>query len=225
MSLTDTNSDRLGRELRWLGLALAVTVLALLSVSPWDLAISLSLADRAGAAFGPFIQHWGQKPASLFAVCAAAALTTKSLRAAYPLAVRGSAALLMQLVLQSVLLTNLLKLISGRPRPADLGPAGEGFRHFYVWNPCIGDYSFPSGHVASAMFLAPCVLLLWREGKIRSALGVAFATLGWAGAVAYGRILYGAHFSTDVLFSIGLGAALAPLSLNLGDRLMRRILP
>ena len=62
------------------------------------------------------------------------------------------------------------------------------------------------------MILAPCVVLL---GIQRQALGLALVTLGWAGAVAFGRVSYGAHFPTDVLFSIGIGVALAPLSLTI----------
>lgn len=208
--------------LRWFGLALALTVISLLLLARWDLALSLSLAPERGAAFGSFVQDWGRKPASLLVIGGAAVLATKSLRAAYPLAVRGSAVLVVQLLLQG-LLTNLLKLLSGRPRPVDLGPTGEGFRHFFAVSPGVGDFSFPSGHVAVAMVLAPCALLLWREGRTRAGLAVVGATLVWAGAVAYGRVLHGAHFLTDVVFSVGLGVALAPLCLSLGDYLVRRL--
>ncbi|MBI5543116.1 MAG: phosphatase PAP2 family protein [Deltaproteobacteria bacterium] len=104
-------------------------------------------------------------------------------------------------------------LLFGRPRLARCRPTGEGFRDFFEVSPGVGDFSFPSGHVAVAMALAPWAWLLWREGRTRAALVVGGATLGWAGAVAYGRVLYGAHFLTDVVFSVGLGVALAPLSL------------
>lgn len=49
------------------------------------------------------------------------------------------------------------------------------------------------------------------------------ASCAWAGTVAFGRVAYGAHFPTDVAFSIGLGIALAPLSLRIGDDVVRRL--
>jgi membrane-associated phospholipid phosphatase len=75
------------------------------------------------------------------------------------------------------------------------------------------------------MVLAPCALLLFRAGRPGAAAAVAGATAAWAGLVAYGRVLSGAHFPTDVLASVGLGLALAPLSLALGDRLVARLSP
>ncbi len=41
-------------------------------------------------------------------------------------------------------------------------------------------------------------------------MGIGLFTLTWASAVAFGRVQYGAHFPTDVVFSIGFGLALAP---------------
>ncbi len=70
------------------------------------------------------------------------------------------------------------------------------------------------------MVIAPSVVLLWRLRRYGAATGLAFANLLWASTVAYGRVVYGAHFATDVLFSIGAGVALAPLSLCLGDRVV-----
>jgi len=211
------------RDLACFGLTLGLTLLVLGVVAPWDLSLSLSLEPARGDAFGAFVQHWGRKPASLLVVAAAFALTTKSYRAVHPLVARCSAAVLSQVLLHPALLTNLLKLLSGRPRPVALGPAGEGFVHFFSMSPGFGDFSFPSGHVAVAMLLAPCALLLWREGRLRESVAVAVATAVWSGAVAYGRVRFGAHFPTDVLFSIGIGVALAPVSLRLGELLLARL--
>jgi membrane-associated phospholipid phosphatase len=211
---------RVARDIRWLVAAGICTLLILLAVSSRDLTISLALAGFRGGAFGLFVQEWGRKPASLLILAAAVVLTNRSLRSEYPLVARASAAVLVQLLLQPALLTNALKLLSGRARPLQIGPTGEGFAPFYELSPGFGDFSFPSGHVAVAMILAPCVVLLWRERQPLAAFGLALVTLGWAGTVAFGRVSYGAHFPTDVLFSIGIGVALAPLSLRLGDAIV-----
>lgn len=210
----------LGADLCTAGATLVATMVALLAIAPWDLEVSRALGGVFGATFGAFIQDWGRKPASVLVVGAAFALTSRAVRVSRPLLARASAALLAQVVLHSALLTNLVKLVVGRPRPVHLGPAGEGFAAFTALAPGFGDFSFPSGHVAVAMILAPCALLLWREGRRRASAAVATTTLAWAGVVALGRVSHGAHFPTDVAASIGLGVALAPLSVRLGDRIL-----
>jgi undecaprenyl-diphosphatase len=125
------------------------------------------------------------------------------------------------LLLQPALLTNGLKLLTGRPRPVHLGALGEGFVPFHVLHPGLGDFSFPSGHVAVTMILAPVVLVLFREGRRSLAGLVALSACAWTGTVAFGRVAFGAHFPTDVLASLGLGLALAPLSALLGARFAR----
>ncbi len=211
-------------ELLWSAASLALTCLALAALAPWDLALSRRVAD-ASAPLGGFVQEWGRLPARFLAIGVAALLAVPAWRRSNPLLVRASAALAAQLFLHAGLLTNLLKLLGGRTRPVHLGPADQGFAPFYALDPGWGDYSFPSGHVAVAMVLAPCALLLFRAGRPGAAAAVAGATAAWAGLVAYGRVLSGAHFPTDVLASVGLGLALAPLSLALGDRLVARLSP
>ncbi|MGC4117803.1 MAG: phosphatase PAP2 family protein [Myxococcales bacterium] len=209
-------------DLFWLASSLALTGLALAAVAPWDLSLSRRLADPS-APFGAFVQDWGRLPARGFAFGVAALLAVPAWRRSSPLLVRASAALGAQFFLHAGLLTNLLKLLGGRTRPAHLGGAGEGFSPFYALAPGLGDFSFPSGHVAVSMVLAPCVLLFFRAGSPGAAAGLAGATAVWAGLVAYGRVLSGAHFPTDVLASVGLGIVLAPVSLALGDRLVARL--
>lgn len=63
------------------------------------------------------------------------------------------------------------------------------------------DKSFPSGHVATAaMLIVPFFTLRRRKPKTAKAFliaGLTFATL-----TGYGRMIYGAHFFTDVLWAI-----------------------
>ena len=129
---------------------------------------------------------------------------------------------MIQYFLHAGLITNIIKLLTGRKRPLHLGINGSGFEPFYNFAPGMGDFSFPSGHVAIAMILVPCVFVFWRYGQRATALGAAAFTLTWAGSVAYGRVIYGAHFTTDVIFSIGLGIAIAPISVRIGTALLCR---
>ena len=206
----------------WLAVVGTLTVLVLVALSSEDRVLSLALAEYRGGAFGRFIEDRGRDPAKLLTVVSAFVLASRTHRLRWPLAARAAAATLTQLVLHPAILTNALKVLSGRTRPIRVGLEGEAFTPFYVWTPRLGDLSFPSGHVAIAMVLAPCVVLLWRVRRRGAAVALAVVTAAWAGTVALGRVCSGAHFPTDVVCSIGLGVALAPLSLRLGDALLRR---
>jgi len=80
-------------------------------------------------------------------------------------------------------------------------------------------YSFPSGHAtnttAAGIIL---VLLLWpilgRTGRVALTAGVAFAVV----VTALDRVLLGAHYPSDVVAGVALGAAMAGASYlgNLG---------
>ncbi len=211
------------KELLWFAGVLAATLAAMLVVSGSDVSLSLSLDGQREASFGWFIQHWGKRPVVVVAIAAAALLAHRPWRLRYPLWARAGASVAVQYLLHPALATNLLKLASGRPRPVHLGQDGLAFAPFYDFAPGLGDFSFPSGHVAIAMVLAPAALLLWREQRRVAAAGIGVSTLAWAAAMAYGRVQYGAHFPTDVAFSIGFGVALAPLSLRLGERWAARL--
>ena len=208
------------RQLCGIALLALLTGLSLVALTPWDLAISQSLAELRGGTFGELVQRWGTKPASVLIVGAAFVLTSRVWRTTRPFWTRAAAALTVQLLLQPALLTNGLKLLAGRKRPVHLGPEGEGYTPWYALHPGLGDFSFPSGHVAVAMILAPVVWLWWREGRYRPATLALLALVGWAGTVACGRVASGAHFPTDVAFSVGVGLTLAPLSACLGDRFL-----
>lgn len=205
------------REIGWALVISSVGLIGIVAVSPWDLTISSKLADP-GSAIGPIVQTWGQRPGSLLIVLAAWMLASPRLRLACPLAARASAALIAQLVIHPGLITNAIKLMAGRPRPAHLRGAENEYRYFYEFAPGLGDFSFPSGHVAVAMLLAPVALLVWRHGSRLGALAIVFATCIWAGLVAWGRVVFSAHFPTDVIFSIVAGVASAPLAVWIGDR-------
>lgn len=114
----------------------------------------------------------------------------------------------------SILMVKMLKWIMARPRPKKIF---IGTRDFYEWYE-VGPYlldeglyraSFPSGHTASAITLIGLAYVLthtassrqWRLfGKLLMG-----ASLCFAGAMAVARVMSGAHWPTDVTFSIFFG--------------------
>lgn len=105
-------------------------------------------------------------------------------------------------------LGNAVKLLVARARPV----VEDALNH-------APGYSFPSGHAtnttAAGIIL---VLLLWpilgRTGRVALTAGVAFAVV----VTALDRVLLGAHYPSDVVAGVALGAAMAGASYlgNLG---------
>ena len=207
----------------WAALWLSATLALIFAVTPRDLETALRFKDSWNSAFGGFIQRWGPKPASLLIIAAAFAVTAKQYRENHPDMTRAAAALLVHVVLFPAILVNLLKLLSGRIRPVYLDAGADNFTAFFHWSPGLGDFSFPSGHVAMTTILAPCVMLLFMQRRRVAGSVLGGVMLLWAGVVAYGRVMYGAHYLTDVLFSFGFGMTLAPFSLLVGDAIVARM--
>ena len=115
---------------------------------------------------------------------------------------RGIAMTAVLLSVFAILSVNLLKLIWGRVRFYDMLPDCTAFTPWYLPQGFTGNASFPSGHTANA-----CTsLILWLFAE-RSTHPVARRVLYlfpvfWITLVAFGRIMYGAHFASDVLVSI-----------------------
>lgn len=94
-------------------------------------------------------------------------------------------------------LNNVLKQLIGRPRPAD--PATT-----------VSLASFPSGHTLQATLLLgllPLAVLIISSRRALSVWASITATAGIA-AVGYSRVYLGAHWPTDVVGAILLGALL-----------------
>lgn len=180
--------------------ALAVTTLVVLdSTSSADLRITRGLQDSAtpsaiGAmrAFSLFGSTKVMIPLSV--VVFVLLLARKERRGA---AYFAAASILM------VAVTQLMKALINRPRPAE--PVVAVFDH-------PGDASFPSGHVTAAVifagFLAALVILSPQKSRAVKVGAGASASVA-VGLVGLSRIYLGAHWLSDVLggFLIG-GAAL-----------------
>jgi membrane-associated phospholipid phosphatase len=99
----------------------------------------------------------------------------------------------------SWLLVTTLKLSWGRVRFRDLQPTGGDFTPWYAPQGWTGHASFPSGHAALGWLLLTS-LLIWPRGSpsYRWALGLCSI---WGVFVASSRVVIGAHYLSDVLFS------------------------
>jgi membrane-associated phospholipid phosphatase len=95
-----------------------------------------------------------------------------------------------------------LKGIWGRVRFCDLAKGGANFTPYYQPRGFTGGLSFPSGHTVMAWMLLPLLILVWRRRLPLKVLVLA-VLIAWALLVAYARVLVGAHYASDVLFSTG----------------------
>ena len=113
------------------------------------------------------------------------------------------------LIASGILVNAVLKQYWGRPRPGQVTQFGGQWAYRDVYNPGIPGQggSFPSGHCAMGFTLVS--LFFWRR---RSRLiawvgGGAGLILGLAMSIT--RIVQGAHFLTDTLWSLGLNLIVA----------------
>ena len=105
------------------------------------------------------------------------------------------------------LITQLLKHIVGRPRPAYASFDGDFEFNFFSLNSEF--HSFPSGHTSTIFVVALVASFLLPKLK--------YFFISLAGVIAFSRIVVGAHFFTDVLGGITvsyLGVRLTKLFLD-----------
>jgi membrane-associated phospholipid phosphatase len=110
-----------------------------------------------------------------------------------------AAAWTVRLGVWSWLLVSSLKLVWGRVRFRDLQPLAGDFTPWYAPQGWTGHASFPSGHTALGWLLLTS-LLIWPRGTPPYWLALAMC-LSWGVFVATSRVVIGAHYLSDVLFS------------------------
>lgn len=196
---------------------LAATVL----LSPLDLPVARVLYGL-WPDFGSLVQRHGTKPSSVFIIAAMAVLIIPRLRQGCVTCSLAASAVIMQALLHMLLVTNALKFLWGRPRFVNLHADFHDFSPLWSLNPCTGDVSFPSGHVAAALVTLPVGAVLWRNGNRTAGATVLVLTLTFSAVVGFGRMVHGAHFLSDVLASMATGILLTPASVALGFRYRRQ---
>jgi len=192
--------------LLWAG-ALAVS-------APWDLAVSAALADPS-AAYGKLIAAFGEWPAWILVAGAVVLLATcRRTESRYGHLRPLAWAVLILAVIHPLIITQSLKFLWGRIRFRDLGVDLAGFTRFYVPAGVGAGLSFPSGHVAMAAVFNAVPFFLLSRGKTAQAVLALVLVSGFVLAVAWGRILAGAHYLSDCLFSAGLSLLLAAVTVR-----------
>ncbi|NMB77058.1 MAG: phosphatase PAP2 family protein [Myxococcales bacterium] len=181
---------------------------ALWLLSPLDLLLSRSL-HQPGSAFGRIVLLCGEWPGWLAVLLCALGLVWSrrrpGLRRSRPLFL----AVILLALLHPLLVTQALKFGWGRVRPADLRADASNYTpFFYPAGPGAGE-SFPSGHVAMSLAAAPLPFHLWRHRQRRAAAAAFAGLLALGVLVGLGRMVAGAHYATDCLFSLGLSFLLA----------------
>jgi membrane-associated phospholipid phosphatase len=111
-------------------------------------------------------------------------------------------------IIYPLLFVQIFKILCGRVRFRNLE---VGFTNFTPWflppGPSLDHQSFPSGHTAmSWMFLPLLIAVKDREIKDPYRIVVTVLVIGWGLFVGLSRIVVGAHYASDVLFSTGMAA-------------------
>lgn len=193
-----------------LPVALLLFLTALIAVSGLDLAASAYFHRPDGWPVGEaqpwrFFYRYGYYPSYMLGGAALALFTASYIKPALANGRRSSAYLIILLLLGPGLLVNsAFKDHWGRPRPREIVQFGGKLEFHQPWErgEAGKGKAFPSGHGASAFYLAMPFFAL-RLRRPRLAAGI------FAGGMAYGvlmgiaRVAQGGHFASDILWSWG----------------------
>ncbi|GEM_PF-1051201 len=198
----------------WLPLLRIVLVLLVLTVPFWfsglDIVVQSFFYQQGwyldGNPLVRFLYRWGTLPGLLLACGALFFLFWKRHARGDRARKRAAAALLLTFFLGPGLLINgISKKYTGRPRPREVTQFGGNWQYRHVLDfgvPGRG-HSFPAGHPSTG-FLLFSLYYSFRSVYPRRAR--AWMAAGWlyGGVMGFGRIVQGAHFLSDVLWSAGM---------------------
>ena len=103
-----------------------------------------------------------------------------------------------------LLVNGILKPYWGRPRPNQLQEFGGQYEYRNVLSPGIPGKgkSFPSGH-ATMGFIFTALIYFYRKSKATAWIG-GIVVLSYGTAMSAARVVQGAHFTTDCIWSLGI---------------------
>lgn len=164
-----------------------------------DLAISNAAQALPGAhdssSFWWFVNAYGEAPMWMVVGAAAFAYFGSFARARWKTYRPHLWFILCSAIIGPGIINFGLKFLVHRPRPGD----GLGFTPLFRIGPSIHDNGFPSGHTAGAFILFTLVYLVPRSRPVlRMIAGSIF--LAWGTVVGLARVVWGAHYPSDVLF-------------------------
>lgn len=191
------------------GICFALWAATLAIVSPWDLNISIAMANP-DATFGRLVATGGEWPAWAVVLGCVIVLIAgrKKESLLHPLWIPALGIIILAII-HPLAITQGFKFLWGRVRFRDLGADFTGYTPFYIPAGPGAGLSFPSGHVAMAFVLTPVVFFLARlRGAVPALIALAGVLL-YGCLTAFGRIQAGAHYLTDCIFSAGLSFLLA----------------
>jgi len=116
-----------------------------------------------------------------------------------------SAVITILVILNPLLFVQITKALTGRVRYRDLLSDFSNYTPWFLPPGPSGNQSFPSGHTSMSFMFIPLLILI-RERKWEDPVKiiVTFLVVGWALFVGLSRIIVGAHYASDVLFSAGM---------------------
>ena len=105
-------------------------------------------------------------------------------------------------IINPLIFVQITKVLTGRIRFKDLAPNYSNYTPWFLPPGPSGNYSFPSGHTAMAFMFLPLFILVknynWKDPK---KIILSILIIGWGLFVGLSRIIIGAHYASDVLFS------------------------
>lgn len=103
-------------------------------------------------------------------------------------------------IINTLFFVPVVKTLWGRVRFRDLATNYSNYTPWFLPQGITGERSFPSGHTAMGWMLLP-LLLLSLDKQPKTKITLLAIVLFWGITVAAGRIIIGAHYASDVLFS------------------------
>ena len=160
----------------------------------WDTRVARAVYTP-NADWAWWMRQYASYPVLVISLLSLAFLLLPWLRRKWPFWRRFAAVWLMSLLFGGGLMSQvILQDVVDRPRPRDSALVSD------LASASLSGHSFPSGHATVAfMMLIPFFVLRGRFPK--TALFFLVGGLTWGGVVGYSRMVAGAHFMTDVLWS------------------------